>query len=131
MNVFVLFKILDSSCDSQSNEVVIAGLSNTYSSYVATYEEYQVQRYEGASTIYGPHTLQAYVQQFSKLAGSICTGEKLSDGPKPPDLLDKQISLLPGVVFDTPYYGKKFGDVMSDAQEEYTPVSDPVPCLEL
>jgi len=26
--------------------VVIAGLTNTYSQYVTTYEEYQVQRYE-------------------------------------------------------------------------------------
>lgn len=26
--------------------IVIAGLSNTYSQYVTTYEEYQVQRYE-------------------------------------------------------------------------------------
>ncbi|XP_041346952.1 neutral ceramidase 3-like [Gigantopelta aegis] len=28
---------------------VIAGLSNDYGDYVATYEEYQIQRYEGAS----------------------------------------------------------------------------------
>ena len=42
--------------------VVIAGLSNTYSSYVATREEYQAQRYEGSSTIFGPHTLDAYIQ---------------------------------------------------------------------
>ena len=42
--------------------LVIAGLTNTYSSYVTTYEEYQAQRYEGASTIFGPHTLDAYIQ---------------------------------------------------------------------
>ncbi len=42
--------------------VVIAGLSNTYSSYVATREEYRAQRYEGSSTIFGPHTLDAYIQ---------------------------------------------------------------------
>ena len=42
--------------------VVIAGLTNTYSSYVTTYEEYAMQRYEGASTIFGPHTLDAYIQ---------------------------------------------------------------------
>ena len=28
----------------------------------------QVQRYEGGSTAYGPHTLSAYIQEFSKLA---------------------------------------------------------------
>lgn len=42
--------------------VVIAGLTNTYSSYITTFEEYGVQRYEGASTIFGPHTLDAYIQ---------------------------------------------------------------------
>ena len=34
--------------------VVIAGPANTYAHYVATREEYAVQRYEGASTIFGP-----------------------------------------------------------------------------
>ena len=34
--------------------VVVAGPSNTYAHYVATREEYSVQRYEGASTIFGP-----------------------------------------------------------------------------
>ena len=36
--------------------VTIAGLANSYSSYVTTFEEYQAQRYEAASTIFGPHT---------------------------------------------------------------------------
>ncbi len=34
--------------------VVIAGPANTYAHYVATIEEYGVQRYEGASTLFGP-----------------------------------------------------------------------------
>ena len=33
--------------------VTIAGLSNSYSHYVTTIEEYQAQRYEAASTLYG------------------------------------------------------------------------------
>jgi neutral ceramidase len=41
----------------------ISGLSNTYTHYVTTLEEYQKQRYEAASTIYGPYTLMAYQQQ--------------------------------------------------------------------
>ena len=28
----------------------------------------QEQRYEGASTIFGPHTLMAYQQEFDKMA---------------------------------------------------------------
>ena len=42
--------------------LVIAGLTGTYSSYVTTREEYSAQRYEGASTIFGPSTLNAYIQ---------------------------------------------------------------------
>jgi hypothetical protein len=34
--------------------VVIAGPANTYAHYVTTIEEYGVQRYEGASTLFGP-----------------------------------------------------------------------------
>lgn len=35
------------SGDKDSNvHVVIAGLTNTYSQYVTTFEEYQIQRYE-------------------------------------------------------------------------------------
>jgi neutral ceramidase len=45
--------------------IVIAGLSNEYCQYCATYEEYGDQRYEGASTLFGPHTLAAYQQQFA------------------------------------------------------------------
>ena len=37
----------------QNAYVVIAGPANTYAHYVATKEEYSVQRYEGASTIFG------------------------------------------------------------------------------
>ena len=37
--------------------VILAGLANTYSNYVATFEEYQIQRYEGGSTLFGPYTL--------------------------------------------------------------------------
>jgi neutral ceramidase len=48
-------------------KLVVAGLTNTYASYIATYEEYAVQRYEGASTVFGPHTLDAYIQVLAQL----------------------------------------------------------------
>ena len=58
----------EDSSDSADFKVVLAGLSNVYTHYIATFEEYQRQRYEAASTIFGPHSLQAYRQQYSKLA---------------------------------------------------------------
>lgn len=94
--------------------IVISGLTNTYSQYVTTFEEYEVQRYEGASTLYGPHTLSAYVQEFRKLAAALISGRPVEPGPQPPDLLDKQISLLTPVVLDSTLSGAKFGDVKSD-----------------
>jgi len=51
--------------------VVISALANTYIDYVTTPEEYNVQRYEGASTIYGPYTLPAFIQEFKKLAAAL------------------------------------------------------------
>ncbi|KAH6814545.1 Neutral/alkaline non-lysosomal ceramidase, partial [Perilla frutescens var. frutescens] len=94
--------------------VVIAGLTNTYSQYITTFEEYQIQRYEGASTLYGPHTLSAYIQEFQKLATALINGKPVENGPQPPDLLDKQISLLTPVVMDATPIGVKFGDVSVD-----------------
>lgn len=54
--------------DAEEPHVVVGGLSNVYTHYVATYEEYQEQRYEAGSTLFGPHTLNAYIQQYVRLA---------------------------------------------------------------
>ncbi|GMN47844.1 hypothetical protein TIFTF001_017015 [Ficus carica] len=100
--------------------IVIAGLTNTYSQYVTTFEEYRVQRYEGASTLYGPHTLEAYIQEFKKLATALISDQTTEPGPQPPDLLGKQISLLTPVVVDTTPPGVKFGDVKADVPQNST-----------
>ena len=94
--------------------VTIAGLCNTYSSYVTTFEEYQAQRYEAASTIYGPHTLTGYIQEFSRLAKDMVSGVPSVTGEAPPDLTEEQIQLMPEPRFDMlPYNSSvKFGDVV-------------------
>ena len=48
--------------------VVFAGYANAYSGYVTTFEEYQMQLYEGASTHFGQYTLPAYQTMFAWLA---------------------------------------------------------------
>uniref|UniRef100_A0A1D1XN89 Neutral ceramidase n=1 Tax=Anthurium amnicola TaxID=1678845 RepID=A0A1D1XN89_9ARAE len=109
--------VLNSSGDKEFDSnvhVIIAGLTNTYSQYVTTIEEYQIQRYEGASTLYGPHTLSGYIQEFKKLAGALLNNLSVEVGPAPPDLLKKQISFLPGVVMDATPVGVKFGDVLNN-----------------
>lgn len=64
---------------------ILCGLSNIYTSYVTTPEEYDVQRYEGASTIFGPHSLPIYIHQFSRLLIAMLNGEELTPGPMPAD----------------------------------------------
>ena len=99
--------------------VTIAGLTNTYSSYVTTYEEYQAQRYEAASTIFGPHTLEGYIQEFSRLARDMVAGRPSTTGPSPPDLSDKQLQLINEPKYDRLPEGKNFGDVLVDAKPTY------------
>ncbi|KAL4575417.1 hypothetical protein LXL04_022260 [Taraxacum kok-saghyz] len=95
--------------------IVIAGLTNTYSQYIATPEEYEQQRYEAASTLYGPHTLSAYIQEFNKLAESIVRGRKIiTKGPPPPDLSSVQIKLLLDPSGESPPPGINFGDMKRD-----------------
>ncbi|XP_044015434.1 neutral ceramidase-like, partial [Aphidius gifuensis] len=72
--------------DNEKN-VVIAGLCNTYSDYITTPEEYQLQLYEGGSTIFGPHTLTIYLKQYEKLASAAINMNNLTEGI-PPEILD-------------------------------------------
>jgi len=51
--------------------VALTLYANAFTSYCATKEEYQMQNYEGASTLYGPYTLAAYQQEYAKLAQAI------------------------------------------------------------
>ena len=39
--------VVEKNPEGPAPKVVIAGLSNVYTHYIATFEEYQVQRYEG------------------------------------------------------------------------------------
>jgi neutral ceramidase len=52
-------------------DVIVGGLTNSYLSYVATREEYALQHYEGASTLYGPNTALLLQNQFACLAGAL------------------------------------------------------------
>jgi len=60
------------------NAVIFAGYANGYSSYVTTEEEYALQHYEGASTLYGPKTLKAYQQVFGEITADF-------SAPNPPE----------------------------------------------
>ncbi|XP_069876544.1 neutral ceramidase-like [Dipodomys merriami] len=109
-----------SSYGMKGMTVVIAGLCNVYTHYIATYEEYQAQRYEGASTIYGPQTLSAYLHLFKALAKAIATDTvaNMSSGPEPPFFKHLIAPLIPNTVDRTPI-GRNFGDVLQPAKSTY------------
>ena len=109
-------ELISSGVIDNSAYVVLAGPANTYAHYVATPEEYTVQRYEGASTIFGPRmsfsrddpqtgsgtdtsdrtdTLDAYINKYTSLVKYLnpsTSGAPLSD-PAPLDLTGEAISL--------------------------------------
>jgi len=96
--------------------VVIAGPANTYAHYVATLEEYGVQRYEGASTIFGQYTLDAYIDKYTSLVPFLAdtvTGTPASDAA-PAEQTSKAISLQLPVVFDAAPFGSSFGKLKTD-----------------
>lgn len=70
----------------------------------------QLQRYEGASTLFGPFTLPIYEKQYAKLAYALVNGTRLERGPAPVDLRPDVVSLLPAVLYDTPMSRHAFGD---------------------
>uniref|UniRef100_A0A8C5JLP8 Neutral ceramidase n=1 Tax=Junco hyemalis TaxID=40217 RepID=A0A8C5JLP8_JUNHY len=109
---------------SPGMNVVIAGLCNVYTHYIATYEEYQLQRYEAASTIYGPHTLSAYIQLYRGLAKAIALNgtQELSPGPEPPFFNVTSLTLLPSLSVESAPAGKTFGDVLEEVRPEYREV---------
>lgn len=100
----------------ENPQVVIGGPANTYGHYIATEEEYGVQRYEGASTLYGPHTLAAFVNltltYLPYLSPSNSNLPPLS-GPQPPINVNNSLSFITGVVVDNPGFLKSFGQTVS------------------
>jgi neutral ceramidase len=102
-----------------AGHVVLAGYSNAYAQYVTTPEEYDAQHYEGGSTLFGRWTLPAFVQEFSKVAAALRTGQATPSAVRPRDLSREQKVVGPGVVFDTTPAGRSFGDVAEQPAATY------------
>jgi neutral ceramidase len=109
------------SITTTTPKVVLGGPANTYAHYVATPEEYGIQRYEGGSTLYGPNELEAYMYLSTSNLKYLAAGttEKPPAGPTPPDNRDNSISLITGVVYDSPGLFKSWGDVITQPSATY------------
>jgi len=102
-----------------SKYAVIAGLSNAYSGYVTTRQEYEAQRYEGASTHFGPWTLAAYQQEFARIARNLADGTEVAPGPTPMDPADKKLKKKIINRSDGKPFWRHFGDVHHNANATY------------
>ncbi|KAG9312567.1 Neutral/alkaline nonlysosomal ceramidase [Chiua virens] len=120
-------KLISTGVLDDSAYVVVAGPANTYGHYVSTREEYAIQRYEGASTIFGPATLEAYIDRYSALVPYLAdnaTGTATSDAP-PPEQTSAAISLRTPVVVDGAG-ANNFGDVLVDIEDKTYVAGDTV-----
>ncbi|KAI0601942.1 ceramidase family protein, partial [Biscogniauxia sp. FL1348] len=104
-------------------KVVLGGPANTYAHYVATPEEYGIQRYEGASTLYGPWELPAYINLTVSNIHYLAPDSTSSPapGPSPPDNRDNSLDFITGVVQDNAPIGKSFGDCTVQPAATYAP----------
>lgn len=75
--------VLDELAGIGVDYLALATYANDYSQYITTREEYNKQHYEGASTLFGPYTLEAYQQEFKKLAIALRVNQPVSAGQAP------------------------------------------------
>ena len=111
--------ILDVFKNDDVAHAVVATFSGAYSSYTTTREEYAKQHYEGASTLYGPWTFDAYEQEDRRLACAMRDGGDVDVGPQPPDLSEDQFTLQTPVLFDDVPWDKEFGDIQKEPNPSY------------
>lgn len=117
--------LVDPNINAQEPIVVLGGPANTYSHYITTLQEYRVQRYEGASTLYGPHTLDAYINltltSLPHLSSSAAKLPHLDPGPLPPININASLTFITPVIVDNAPIFEHFGAITTDVVANYRP----------
>lgn len=110
-----------------SNPLVALGApANTYAHYISTEEEYGIQRYEGASTLHGPHTLAAHINLTLTYLPYLVESSNAANlppfptGPNPPINVNNSLSFITPVIRDASPFRKSFGDVLSSPDGSVT-----------
>jgi neutral ceramidase len=98
--------------EADLHDVLVAGYSNGYIHYVTTPEEYEEQRYEGASTLFGRWELPALVQAAAGLATAMREGVVVDPGPATADLSHRQRVRDDRTAPDSAPPGASFGAVV-------------------
>lgn len=69
---------------AELDHVLVQGYANGYAHYVTTPEEYELQRYEGGSTVFGRNELAALIDVATGLATAMAEGRAVPAGSPPP-----------------------------------------------
>jgi neutral ceramidase len=75
-------------------QVILAPYANSYCGYITTWEEYQVQAYEGGHTVYGHWTLAAFQTKLAELAREFVhrhEHERAADEVRPPEFSREEL----------------------------------------
>ena len=115
-------RLISKGVMGDDSHVVIAGLSNAYADYTVTFEEYQAQRYEAGSTIFGPHQLEAYIGTMLDLVDSMAAGTPPASDPATADFSTNLINEEQKGHLSTDYLpsgAKHFGDVTKQVGGSY------------
>lgn len=105
---------------AELRHVLVAGYSNGYLHYVTTPEEYDEQRYEGGSTLFGRWELAALQQVVAELATAMREQRPVPDGKRPAEPSRRRRSRRRAKP-DAPAAGKQFGDVLQAPLPAYHP----------
>lgn len=112
---------------STTPKIVLGSPANTYAHYAVTREEYSIQRYEGASTIYGPYHAEALIYLSTNNLKYLKAGNTAQPppGPLPPIHTNTSLSFISPVVYDQAPVGKSLGQVILQPSTTYTLSSTP------
>lgn len=98
------------------SHIILQGYTNAYDHYVTTPEEYDSQQYEGGATLFGRYTSSAFRQTINVVGTSLKNGTPLGIGNRPNDR--RPVASLQGkVVYDTPMFGMRYGQVTQQPQD--------------
>ena len=90
-----LKKEVSSVLGTKASEIVLSGLTNDFSGYITTPEEYSTQNYEGGHTLHGSQSLNALRQEYHTMSLVLKEGTstKSVSTLQPLDLSDRVSSL--------------------------------------
>ncbi len=111
--------VLDILANAGVKYAVVATYAGAFSSYTTTPEEYDMQYYEGASTLYGPWTFAAYQKENTRLAEALKNNEPVVPAVEPPDFSHKYRSRSTGIRPELKPREANFGDVEIQPHKSY------------